>query len=57
MKQTATRLWLSSLQKLQGKVYETRASLLRRYSEPVDPPPLWKIKRFTTVSNLSVLNK
>ena len=50
----AQDLWLSPLQKLQGKVYETRASLLRRYSEPVDPPPLWKIKRFNTVSNLSV---
>ncbi len=36
-------------QKLQGKVYETRASLLRRYSEPVDPPPQWKMDRWTSV--------
>lgn len=25
---------------------ETRASTLRRYSPPVDPPPLWQMKRF-----------
>ena len=40
--------------KLQGKVYETRASLMRRYSEPVEPPPLWKMKRWELVS-LSLL--
>ena len=40
----------SSDQKLQG-VYETRASLMRRYSEPVDPPPLWKMKRWQKVYN------
>ena len=36
-------------QKLQGKVYETRASLMRRYSEPVEPPPLWKMQRWSKV--------
>ncbi len=35
--------------KLQGKVYETRASLMRRYSEPVDPPPLWKMSQWAKV--------
>lgn len=35
--------------KLQGKVYETRASLMRRYSEPVEPPPLWKMKRWEQI--------
>ena len=35
--------------KLQGKVYETRTSLLRRYSEPVDPPPQWKMSRWRNV--------
>jgi hypothetical protein len=34
--------------RLQG-VYETRASLMRRYSEPVDPPPLWKMKRWQKI--------
>lgn len=37
--------------KLRGKVYETRATLLRRFSEPVDPPPHWKMKRWTVVSH------
>lgn len=36
-------------QKLNGKVYETRASLLRRYSEPVECAPLWKMSKFTKV--------
>ena len=36
--------------KLRGKVYETRATLLRRYSEPVEPPPYWKMKRWRVVS-------
>jgi len=44
----------SLLQKLHGKVYETRASLLRKYSEPVDPPPYWKISRFTKVRILEI---
>eukprot|EP00731_Ephydatia_muelleri_P024893 Em0016g1164a len=35
--------------KLNGKVYETRASLLRRYSEPVECAPLWKMSKFTKV--------
>ena len=35
-----------------GKVYETRASLLRRHSEPVEQPPLWKMKRWQQVSFL-----
>lgn len=38
-----------SKKKLQGKIYETRASLFRRYSEPVDPPPLWKLSRFSRI--------
>ncbi|XP_074654845.1 cilia- and flagella-associated protein 77-like [Tubulanus polymorphus] len=29
-----------------GKVYETRASLLRTYQNPVDPGPLWKMQKF-----------
>ncbi|BFZ20543.1 hypothetical protein BsWGS_23582 [Bradybaena similaris] len=28
-------------------IYETRASLLRTYQNPVDPPPLWQLPRFT----------
>ena len=36
--------------RLRGKVYETRATLLRRYSEPVEPPPYWKMKRWSRVS-------
>lgn len=36
--------------RLRGKVYETRATLLRRYSEPVEPPPYWKMKRWSAVS-------
>ena len=31
------------------KVYETRASLLRHYSEPVASPPLWKMGRWAEV--------
>ncbi|XP_013063876.2 cilia- and flagella-associated protein 77-like isoform X1 [Biomphalaria glabrata] len=30
-----------------GIVYETRASLLRTYQNPVDPAPLWQLPRFT----------
>ncbi|XP_064649613.1 cilia- and flagella-associated protein 77-like [Lineus longissimus] len=30
-----------------GKVYETRASLLRTYQNPVEPAPLWQMSRFT----------
>ena len=44
-----------SEQKLQG-VYETRASLMRRYSEPVDSPPLWKMKRWQKVRHCSLQN-
>ena len=43
-------LGLRYFQKLYGKVFETNASLLRRHSVPVDPPPLWKMKRFSKVS-------
>lgn len=35
--------------KLNGKVYETRASLLRHYSEPVECGPLWKMSKFTKI--------
>lgn len=35
--------------RLRGKVYETRATLLRRYSEPVDPLPYWKMKRWNKI--------
>ncbi|GFO31058.1 cilia- and flagella-associated protein 77 [Plakobranchus ocellatus] len=28
-------------------IYETRASLLRTYQNPVDPAPLWQLPRFT----------
>ena len=38
--------------KLHGKIYETRASLFRRYSEPVDPSPLWKMRRWQKVKLL-----
>lgn len=39
---------LSSLQKRSpGQVYETRASLLRTYQNPVDADPLWQMPRFT----------
>lgn len=41
--------------KLRGKVYETRATLLRRFSEPVEPPPYWKMKRWTDVSKLAII--
>ena len=30
-----------------GKVYETRASLLRVHQVPVDPAPLWQMPKFT----------
>jgi len=30
-----------------GMIYETRASLLRTYQNPVDPAPLWQLPRFT----------
>lgn len=33
-------------------MYETRASLLRRYSEPVEQPPLWKMRRWQKVTLL-----
>ncbi|XP_064396134.1 cilia- and flagella-associated protein 77-like [Halichondria panicea] len=36
--------------KLQDKkVYETRASLMRHYSEPVASPPLWKMTRWAEI--------
>ena len=35
--------------RLRGKVFETRATLLRRFSEPVEPAPLWKMKRWSQV--------
>ncbi|XP_053380116.1 cilia- and flagella-associated protein 77-like [Mercenaria mercenaria] len=39
---------LGSLQKRSpGQVYETRASLLRTYQNPVDADPLWQMPRFT----------
>lgn len=41
--------------KLRGKVYETRSTLLRRFSEPVEPPPHWKMKRWSEVSELGRL--
>lgn len=40
--------------RLRGKVYETRATLLRRFSEPVEPPPYWKMKRWANVSVLII---
>ncbi|CAL1537808.1 unnamed protein product [Lymnaea stagnalis] len=30
-----------------GIVYETRATVLRTYQNPVEPPPLWQLPRFT----------
>jgi len=30
-----------------GMIYETRASLLRTYQNPVEPAPLWQLPRFT----------
>jgi len=36
-----------------GKAYnETRASMLRRHSPPVDPPPLWQMNRFRKIPGL-----
>ncbi|KAL5012640.1 hypothetical protein ScPMuIL_011191 [Solemya velum] len=32
--------------KTPGKVYDTRATLLRTYQYPVDPAPLWQMPRF-----------
>ncbi|XP_065068726.1 cilia- and flagella-associated protein 77-like [Rhopilema esculentum] len=29
--------------------YETRASMMRRHSPPVDPPPLWQMRRFKKI--------
>jgi len=29
--------------------YQTRASMLRRHSPPIDPPPLWQMKRFRKI--------
>lgn len=38
---------LNSLQRRSpGNVYETRASLLRTYQNPVDPAPLWQMPKF-----------
>lgn len=40
-------------QKRQGSgkgYYETRASMLRRHSPPVDPPPLWQMRRFRKIN-------
>ncbi|KAK3576073.1 hypothetical protein CHS0354_018344 [Potamilus streckersoni] len=39
---------VNNLQKrVPGAVYETRASLLRTYQNPVDPAPLWQMPKFT----------
>lgn len=32
-----------------SKRYETRASLLRKHSQPVDPPPPWHLPKFSKV--------
>uniref|UniRef100_H2Z9B1 Cilia- and flagella-associated protein 77 n=1 Tax=Ciona savignyi TaxID=51511 RepID=H2Z9B1_CIOSA len=32
--------------KLDGKIYETRASLLRKYQPEVEDPPLWQMPKF-----------
>ncbi|XP_043914743.1 cilia- and flagella-associated protein 77 [Protopterus annectens] len=32
-----------------GKVFETRASLLRKYQPPIDPAPLWQLPRFQKI--------
>lgn len=39
---------LNSIQRRSpGNVYETRATLLRTYQNPVDPAPLWQMPKFT----------
>ena len=37
-----------------GKVYETRASLLRTHQVPVEAAPLWQMPRFT--DSVSIFN-
>lgn len=34
--------------KLDGRIYETRASLLRKYQPQVESPPLWQMPKFQT---------
>ncbi|XP_077986642.1 cilia- and flagella-associated protein 77-like [Glandiceps talaboti] len=44
---------LAKREKIQQKtltnkgIYETRASLLRKYAPPIDSPPLWQLPKFT----------
>ncbi|EDO43313.1 predicted protein [Nematostella vectensis] len=35
-------------------IYETRASLLRKYQPPVDPPPLWHMAKFNKIPPVTV---
>jgi hypothetical protein len=35
-----------------GNIQETKASMLRKYVEPVDPGPMWHMKQFTNVSTM-----
>jgi len=37
-----------------GIIYETRASLLRTYQNPVEPAPLWQMPRFTKSAKPSI---
>ena len=35
--------------KMFGNIRETKASMLSKYAEPVEPGPYWKMKRFRNV--------
>lgn len=38
-------------QKLDGRIYETRASLLRKYQPRVESAPLWQMPKYNKVKN------
>ncbi|XP_052221842.1 cilia- and flagella-associated protein 77-like isoform X2 [Dreissena polymorpha] len=39
--------YLDTIKRSPGQVYETRATLLRTYQNPVNPEPLWQMPKFT----------
>jgi len=42
-------LFVLTQRKIDQRIYETRASLLRKYQPPIDNPPLWQMPRFAKV--------
>lgn len=39
-----------------GNIRETQASILRKYTEPVEPGPYWHMKRFQSVSSVDYMH-